>query len=161
MSAFPYSNVERPFSLMSQEPAVKLEDRLAGVQRSLNQPRTPLFEAFFAVENMDILQNRLRATIMKQTGYTIDRQSDDHLTTIMRKVYAEQATHRAATPQHVATEVRRLDDIVLGVVVPMVATGVASYLLYLRDASRIPDPLPRGVQTSIKGTKSYELFRGL
>lgn len=154
---FPFNSAGRPFSLTAQEPRVQLEDGLAGVQRALNQPRTPLLEAFFRVENTDVIQNRLRATIQKQTGYAIDRQSDTDLTVIMRKVFAEQARHQA----DVRAEVGRLNDIVLGVVVPMVATGVASYLAYLRDASRIPDPLPYGVQTSIKGTKSYELFRGL
>lgn len=143
--------------MMSQEPLPSLENRLAGVMRALNQPRTPLLEAFFSVENMDVIQNRLRATIQKQTGYAIDRQSDTDLTIIMRKVFAEQAQHQ--TPP--STEVPRLNNIVLGVVVPMVASGIAGYLAYLRDASRIPDPLPRGIQTSVKGTKSYELFRGL
>lgn len=153
----PYNQGARPFPLTSQEPLPALEDRLAGVMRTLNQPLTPLLQAFFAVENMDVIQNRLRATIQKQTGYVIDRQSDTDLTIIMRKVFGEQAQHQAAT----AAEVARLNDIVLGVVVPMVATGVAGYLAYVRDASRIPDPLPRGIQTSVKGTKSFELFRGL
>lgn len=154
---YPYTNAERPFTMVSREALPALEDRLAGVVRTLNQPRTPLLEAFFAIENVDILQNRLRATIQKQTGYTVDRQSDTDLIVIMRKAFAEHAQHQAP----VQPEVGRLNDIVLGVVVPMVATGVAAYLAYLRDASRIPDPLPRGIQTSVKGTKSYELFRGL
>lgn len=157
MATYPYNKAERPFNMVSQEALPALEDRLAGVQRSLNQPRTRLLEEFFAIENMDIIQNRLRATIKKQTGYTVDRQSDADLVIIMRKVFAEQAQHQSP----LKAEVARLNDIVLGVVVPMVATGVAAYLAYLRDASRIPDPLPRGVQTSVKGTKSYELFRGL
>lgn len=161
MASFPYSNVELPFSLMSEAPPAELEDRLSSIQRSLGQQRTPLFGAFFARENMDILQNRLRATIQKQTGYAIDRQSDTDLTVIMRKVFGEHASHAASSPEQVAAEVRRLNDLVLLIIVPMVATGVAGFLAYLRDASSLPDPLPRGVQTSVKGTKTFELFRGL
>lgn len=154
----PYNNFEVPFSMMSQAPTALLEDNLTGVLRSLNQPRTPLAEAFFAIENMDVIQNRLRATIQKQTGYAIDRQSDMHLTTIMRKVYAEHANNAQS---QIPAEVRRLDDIALAVAVPMVASGVVGYLTYLRDASRLPEPLPRGVQTSVKGSKTFDMFRGL
>lgn len=153
-----YSNFEVPFSVASQAPPTQLEDRLACVVRSLNQPRTPLLEAFFRVENLDVLQNRLRATLQKQTGYTIDRQSDTDLLVIMAKVFAEHASH---SRDNVAGEVARLNDVVLRITVPMVATGVAGYLAYLRDASRLPEPLARGVQTSVKGTKTYQLFRGL
>lgn len=156
--SFPYNTSESPFSMVSQAPSPGLEDTVTAVLRSLNQTRTPLVVAFFSVENVDVIQNRLRATIEKQTGYKIDRQSDEHLVVIMRKVYAEYATH---TSQDVAAEVRRLDDLVLSISVPMVAAGVAARLAYLKDASRLPDPLPRGTQTSIKGTKTYQLFRGL
>lgn len=158
MTSFPYNNKELPFAMMSEAPSGALETNLTAVLRSLNQPRTPLAEAFFRLENIDVLQNRLRATIQKQTGYAIDRQSDTHLTVIMRKVFAE---HASNSLQNVEAEVRRLNDIVLGITVPMVASGVASYLAYLKDASRLPEPLPRGVQTSVKGTKTFELFRGL
>lgn len=156
--SFPYSNFEVPFSAVSQAPSAQLEDRLACITRSLNQPRTPLLEAFFGVPNMDVLQNRLRATIQQQAGYAIDRQSDTDLLVIMRKVFAE---HASNVQQNLPAEVKRMNDIVLGVAVPMVATGVAGYLAYLRDASRLPEPLARGAQTSVKGTKTFEMFRGL
>lgn len=157
----PFSNFEVPFSLASQAPPAQLEDRLSCVLRSLNQPRTPLLEAFFRVENLDVIQNRLRATIQQQTRYAIDRQSDTDLLVIMRKVFAEHATHAARAPPEVAAEVARLNTMVLHIVVPMVASGVAGYLAYVKDASQLPEPLARGVQTSVKGTKTYELFRGL
>ena len=158
MSTFPYSNFEVPFAAASSALSAPIEDGLTGVLRSLNQPRTPLAEAFFRVENIDVIQNRLRATIQRQTGYAIDRQSDTHLTIIMRKVYAEHASNSA---QGLDAEVRRLNDVVLRVAVPMVASGVAAYLAYLKDASRLPEPLPRGIQTSVKGTRQHELFRGM
>lgn len=154
----PYDNFEQPFSVVSRAPSAPLEDTLTAVLRSLNQPRSPLAVAFFRIENLDIVQNRLRATIQRQTGYAIDRQSDTDLLVMMRKVFAEHATNSA---DGVEAEVRRLNDRVLNVAVPMVAAGVAGYLSYVKDASRLPEPLARGMQTSVKGTKSYELFRGL
>jgi hypothetical protein len=162
--AFPYNNAEVPFSMASQAPPARLEDPLAAVQRCLNQPRSPLLVAFFSTENVDILQNRLRATIQHQTarpgrgGILIDRQSDTDLVVIMRRVYEDHANN---SPDNVAAEVTRLNNIVLSIVVPMVATNVAAHLAYLRDASRLPEPIPRGLHTSVKGSKTFELFRGL
>lgn len=157
--SFPFNNFEVPFSLMSQAPTAQMEDTLTSVLRSLNHPRTPLNETFFGLVNLDVIQNRLRASIQKQTGYAIDRQSDTDLIVIMRKVYAEQAAHSQGA--NVQAEVDRLNNMVLHVAVPMVASGVAGYLAYLKDASSLPEPIPRGTQTSVKGTKTYELFRGL
>lgn len=158
LARFPFTNAEAPFPLASQEGFTPLADNLNGIARTLNQPRSPLMDAFFSARNIDVLQNRLRATIQKQTGYAIGRQSETDLVVIMRRVYVEHASNLV---DGVEAEVRRLDDIVLRTVVPMVASGVAGYLAYLRDASRMPEPLPRGVQTSVKGTKTYEMFRGL
>lgn len=117
--------------------------------------------AFFDITNVDIIQNKLRAIILQRTRYVIDRQSDTDLQVIMRKVFAEHASHLESGPVTLREEVMRLNEIVLGIVVPMVASGVTGYLNYLRDASKLPEPLPRGTQTSIKGSKTFELFRGI
>ena len=158
LARFPFTNAEAPFPLASQEPHAALADDVNGIARSMGQLRSPLMDAFFSPRNFDVLQNRLRATIQKQTGYAIGRQSDTDLQVIMRRVYVE---HASNTLEAIEAEVGRLNTIVLQTVVPMVATGVAAHLAYLRDASRLPEPLPRGVQTSVKGTKTFELFRGL
>ena len=153
-----YDNFELPFSMTSVTAIpTRLEDAVEGLRRSLHQPRTPLFDAFFAITNIDVLQNRVRATIQQRSGFAIDRQSDTDLMLIMRRVFTDSANVGAPVP----AEVARMNDVVLFVVVPMVASGVAGYLAYLRDASRLPVPMARGEQTSVKGTKTFELFRGL
>jgi hypothetical protein len=157
MAAYPYSNFEVPFSLMSQRPLAQLEDPLQPIMRSLNQPRTPLLEAFFSDINVDVIQNGLRGTVLQRTGYSVDRQSDADLSVIMRRVFGEQANIGASD---VSVEVSRLNAMVLDIVVPMVSSGILGYLTYLRDASSLPTPIPRGAQTSVKGTKTFELFRG-
>lgn len=148
----------KAFAMTAPDPPAPLEDRVAAVLRSLNQPRTPLADAFFGVTNVDALQNALRGTIQRRSGYAIDRQKDEDLLVIMRRVFAERANSGAAD---VAAEVARLNGLVLGVAVPMAAASIAAYLAYVRDASRMPDPLPRGTNASIKGTRSLELFRGI
>lgn len=153
----PYDNFEVPFSVASGTPSGGLERAFEGVRRTLNQTPTPLFDAFFSVENLDVIQNRLRGIIKTRSGVSIDRQSDTDLIVMMQAVFSGNANVGAP----VSSEVRRLDDLVLEQAVPMVASGVTTYLLYLRDASRLPEPLPRGKQTSTKGSASLETFRGL
>jgi hypothetical protein len=155
----PYDNFEVPFSLTSLTTAPsQFDDTIESVRRSLSHMRTPLFDSFFSTVNIDVVQNRLRATIQKKSGYAIDRQSDTDLLVIMRRVYCDNSNVGATD---VAAEVSRLNDLVLFIVVPMVASGVVGYLAYLRDASSLPPPLKYGEQTSIKGTKTYELYRGV
>jgi hypothetical protein len=154
----PYDNFELPFSMSSSTPVPSLlEDAVEGVRRSLHVDRSPIFDSFFSVTNIDVLQNRVRAVIQDKSGLAIDRQSDSDLVLIMRGIFAGSAD--VGSP--VAGEVARLNEMVLSVVIPMVASGVASYLSYLRDANRVPEPLVRGQRTSTKGINTFDMFRGL
>lgn len=127
-----------------------------GVQRSTHLQATPLSTAFFSSANIERLQSRLRDIIRQKTGYVIDRQSDEQLLIVMRYVFMQSARHEGG-----AREVRRLNELVLVEIVPQVGSGLAQYLGYLKDASRMYTPMPRGQATSVKGTKAVELFRGL
>lgn len=111
---------------------------------------------FFGQANVDAIQAQLRDVIKKRLGYVIDRQPDDQLLIIMRYVYMNEARNDGGR-----AEVRRLNDLVLKEIAPMVASGVMQYLAYIRDASRLPTPIPRAQATSIKGTNTAELFKGL
>jgi hypothetical protein len=119
---------------------------------------TRLSEAFFSAVNIEAIQLQIRKLVKKRTGYTVDRQSDEALLAIMRHVYVRDAANLAAD---VKAEVARLNAKVVAEAAPMVASGVAQYLAYIRDASQLPDPLPRAQQTSVKGSKTSNLFRPL
>jgi hypothetical protein len=136
----------------------RLESLIGGMTRTVHLQGTDLSSRFFSVANLDEIQDGLRDAIRAGTGYTVDRQSDDALLAAMRHVYVRDARN---TGMDVGREVARLNRIVLAEVTPMVASGLVQYLAYLRDASRLPQPLPRPQQTSIKGSKSTELFRPL
>lgn len=125
---------------------------------SLRVQSTPLNTRFFSRANVDVLQDRIRASIKARMGYDISRQSDDQLLIAMRALYMQHGDH---APPNVDAELDRLNNIVLAEVLPGIAGGVRAYLGYVRDASRIPPPLERSVNTSIKGSKTYELFKGL
>ena len=149
-----YDIAEAPFPLYAQEPA--LTDMTATLRQRLSTAGTDdVNEAFFSQANVDAIQRELRAVIRTRLGYAIDRQPDDQLLIIMRYVYMNESRNTGG-----AREVRRLNQLVLREVVPQVASGVMQYLAYLRDASQLPEPIPRAQATSIKGTDTAQLFKG-
>lgn len=153
-----YDVPELPFSLF--DTTTKTTDVPTGVAtglvRSTHVQESDVSRAFFSTKNMDVLQKELRDSILEQTGYLIDRQSDESLLIIMRYVYMQSGRNCGGS-----AEVRRLNRLVLREIVPQVASGLMQYLAYLKDASTMAMPLPRGQATSLKGTKTTELFRGL
>lgn len=152
-----YDNQEVPFTTSTQG-GQRLESLVKAMTRSLHLQETALSAAFFSPANVDAIQVLVRDLIKRRTSYTIDRQSDDSMLAIMRHVYVRDSKNVVSD---VRGEVRRLNALVLQEAAPVVAAGMAQYLAYIRDASGIPTPLPRAQQTSIKGSKSTELFRGL
>jgi len=149
-----YDIEEAPFRLF--DTAATPEDRWVSMTRSTHQQQSELGRRFFSNENVEELQRRLRAEIKKRTGLVIDRQSDEQLLIVMRYVYMQSARNMGG-----AAEIRRLNELVLREIVPQVGAGLAQYLAYLRDASTLPTPIPRGLATSVKGTKPNEFFKGL
>lgn len=149
-----YDMQELPFTLYD---AINTpESRTVSMTRSTHKQASELSQAFFCESNIDYLQRRLQAEIRKRTGYAIDRQSEEQLLIVMRYVYMQSSRNVGGR-----AEVQRLNELVLREIVPQVGAGLAQYLGYLRDASTLPTPIPRGQATSLKGTKTTELFKGL
>lgn len=124
---------------------------------SLGQCVSPLSASFFSKENLNNIQIALRNRVHCKTGHTIGRQNEDTLLIIMRAIYALHAQN-PTTPEEVTREVQRINELVLAEIVPMAAGNLAAYLGYLRDASTMATPMPRGVNTSRKGTDVFSLF---
>lgn len=112
---------------------------------------TDLSRAFFSKTNLNAIQKELKVQIHHATGHVIDRQSDTEVTGIMKGVYEAFSNNEGGKE-----EIKRLNDIVLDILVDQVKAGVQGYLTYLKDASTIPEPLSRGTFASIKGDKSIE-----
>jgi hypothetical protein len=136
-----------------------LEAKVNTMLRGIREDPNPLNMAFFGTGNIDALQGRIASVIKQKTGMSIGRQSDDELLVIMRNVYMSAGALRRSGA--IGREVSRLNEQVLRIAVPNVGAGLAAYLGYVRDASRLPEPLARGEQTSIKGEKTTALFRPL
>ena len=114
---------------------------------------TQLSRDFFSDSNVDEIQCQLADRVAAATGHTISRQSDAEILGIMRGVFEAFSDHHDRRRRR---EVRRLNEIVLDIVVDQVITGVQAHLQYITDASTIAEPLSRGVFASIKGSRSLQ-----
>lgn len=139
-----------------------LESQTTGLLRSIREIPTSLNLTFFSQANVDRVQALLRDAIRERTGYGIDRQNDEAVLTVLRNVYVRASTRDSSSEQAVRAEVERLNGLVLRELVPVVGSALRQYLGYIKDASTLQEPLPRGQSTSIRGENTtFTLFRGL
>lgn len=131
-------------------------DLTSSIVTSMHQCDTPLSGSFFSASNMDVIQSNLRIIVREKTGYVIGRQSEEQVALVMRGVFTLYANSGAPVDH----EVKRLNALVLSQLAPMVGTGIAAYLGYVRDASQMHVPLERSKNMSMKGTKMGEMFKG-
>jgi hypothetical protein len=118
------------------------------LEDSIRIEKTALSVAFFSPINLAHLQVRLREVIYKKTRHIIDRQSDEQMAIVMRAIFLRTMPHAADDVQR---ELARLNNGVLAEVVPLVGSGIAQYLSYLRDSTTQPLLLDRPINESIKG----------
>ena len=151
-----YNTGVQPYQLYSEEKPYE------GINyfmiRSLHQSPDAVNTRFFNSNNVDVLQKTLRETIKAKTGYLIDRQADDQLLIIMRGCYIENNIDRTLPPME---QVSQLNAMTVRICLPQIASGLKQYLGYLKDASSLPSPISRSVNTSVKGSRTLELHVGL
>ena len=126
--------------------------------RSIHQSPDAINTRFFNSNNVDVIQNMLKSQIQSKTGFVIDRQDDDALLIIMRACYIENDVDSSLSPDDF---VKGLNDMVVRIALPQIASGIKGYLAYLKDASSLPTPIPRAQNMSVKGTRTLELRSGL
>lgn len=120
------------------------------IMNTMRQTNTPLGNAFFSADNMNVIQNSIRSTIKNETGLTIDRQNDNDLATIMRYIYITNSYNPAAD---VSAQLMLMNKRASEKAASQVRTGLAEHIGYLRDiASPIyPNALP--VSSTTYGNK--------
>lgn len=101
-----------------------------------------LAQVYFSAENMQIIQNAMRASVYKLSGgkINIPNQNVDNLKIIMRGIYMEYAEHY---PKDIKGQVEHLNQLVLDYAVPQVYSEAVSYFTYLVSQSTIPMPIER------------------
>ena len=101
---------------------------------------TSLSIAFFSKENIQILQNGIRAGVYKKSNgqYTIGPQDCDSLKIIMRSVYLQYAANQLA---NIPEQINELNQMDLNYCVQQVYSEAQGYMKYIDDASTLVVPI--------------------
>jgi len=132
----------------SPDAVFKMQERLA-VKNKATEYRNALsgiFEdnllskVFFSAENVQILQNGIRAGVyeMSEKKFVIAPQNVDTLKIVMRSIYLQYSEHRE---YDVTGEIERLNNLVLNYCVPTVFSEAIGYQKYRLDQSTLVVPL--------------------
>ena len=115
---------------------------------------TSLSNAYFSKENIQIIQNGIRAGVYKKSNqqYTVDHQDCDALKVIMRSVFLQ---HAANQPQNISKQIEELNKIVLDYCIFHVYSEAQGYMKYLRDVSTLAVPLAMPVVESQRDKNNY------
>ncbi len=108
---------------------------------------TALSQAYFSQQNIQIVQNGIRAGVFKRSNgqYTIGPQDCDSLKTIMRSVFLQ---YSANQPTNITQQIEQLNKIVLDYCIQQVYSEAQGYMKYIDDASTLVVPLAHPVMTS-------------
>ena len=112
-----------------------------------NWYNTALSDTFFSKENIQVLQNGIRAGVysMSNGQYHVGEQSCDQLMMIMRSVFLQSALNQ---PDDIPGQVAELNRIVLDYAVAQVYGEAQAYLKYRYDVSTLAVPLSAPVMSS-------------
>ena len=117
---------------------------------------TPLGNAFFSEFNRAGIHQSIVSFIKDQTGYEVDPQNDGDVQSLMRVVY----TDLVSDPNtNVRSQVAAMNAEVIKRATSTISTGMLQQLVYLRDISENPVPLPIPVTTSTYGNKLPSNFK--
>jgi hypothetical protein len=98
-----------------------------------------LAQVFFSKENIQIIQNGLRAGVYKMSDekFVIPPQNLDTLKIIMRSIYLQYAEHYE---DKITQQVEKLNSMVLDYAIPSVYGEAVSYMKYCQDQSSLVVP---------------------
>ena len=122
-----------------------------------NWKDSPLSLAFFSAQNIQSLQNGIRAGVYhKSKGqYVIGPQCVDTLKIIMRSTFLSYSANKMSD---ITGQIRALNKIVLDYCIPQVYGEAQGYVKYLEDASTLVVPIDRPVKVDVKNHTLQEKF---
>jgi len=117
---------------------------------------TLLSKTFFSKENIQIIQNGIRAGVYKKSNgqYIVGQQDCDSLKIIMRSIFLQ---HAANQPTHISSQVEELNKIVLDYCIFHVYSEAQGYKKYLYDASTLVVPLSTPIVETQKDKNNYKM----
>ena len=105
---------------------------------------TPLSNLFFSKENIDNIQNGLRAGVFKRSNgqYTIGVQDCDVLKIVMRSTFLQYSANQKT---NIKEQVEQLNQMVLNYCIQQVYSEAQGYIKYIYDASTLVVPIAHPV----------------
>ena len=103
-----------------------------------------LSNAFFSLQNLQIIQNGIRAGVYKRSNgqYLIGPQDCDSLKIIMRSVFLQNAANQ---PNNISQQVYELNKMVLDYCIQQVYSEAQGYMKYINDVSTLVVPIAHPV----------------
>lgn len=116
---------------------------------------TPLSQAFFSQQNIQIIQNGIRAGVYNKSNsqYVIGSQDCDSLKIIMRSIFLQ---HSANQPSNYEAQIYELNKIVLNYCIQQVYGEAQGYMKYINDVSTLVVPIAHPVMAN-NNDKQLEL----
>ena len=120
-----------------------------------NFSESNLSRAFFSKENIQIIQNGIRAGVYKISNnqYIIDNQNCDTIKIIMRSTFLQNSTN---LQNNIPNQIEELNNLVIEYCVKQIYSEAQAYINYKRDVSTMYKPIDRPVQPDYNN-KTLEL----
>ena len=136
---------------VSVSQSTDFRDAMAG-----NWYDTRLSLTFFSAQNINILQNGIRAGVYHKSNqqYIIDNQNEDELKIIMRSIFLQNSKNLAT---NIPEQIAQLNKLVLDYAIVQVYGETEGYMKYKRDASTLVVPLALPMLSTMKSSKQLEL----
>lgn len=140
-------------NIMSPPNQLTLFDRPPEIASSYNDAliggweSSPLSKAFFSKENINIIQNGIRAGVynMSNQRFVISTQSFDELKIIMRAIFLQ---HSVNLSNHISQQIKELNDAVYAYAIPRVYGEAQGYIKYVHDTSTLAVPMARPMSSN-------------
>jgi len=153
-SSFNLNNGRVPIKIPSSNELFKLYDKIPIDEcvslRSATQglwSETQLSKLFFSSENIQILQNGIRAQLyfLSNQQYLIGPQDCDTLKIIMRSIFLQYSSNK---PTAITQQISDLNKMVINYCVQQLYSEVQGYVKYIDDVSTLVVPLAHPIQAT-------------
>ena len=139
------NNIPDVFQLYDRVP---VNEKITSYRQALtgNWENNMVSNVYFSADNIQIIQNGIRAGVYKKSNkrFIIGPQDLDTLKIIMRSIFLQ---HSSNLPTHITQQIIALNKLVTDYCIPQLCGECDAYTKYKNDVSTLSVPLQRPVST--------------
>jgi len=147
-------NIQNKFEMFDKIPvdSRSYHDALTG-----NSYNTQLSDLYFSKENVQIIQNGIRAGVYNRSSnkHIISNQNLDTIHIIMRSIFLQNSKN---LPDNITEQIKDLNELVIEEIVSKLLGEIEGYLIYRKDISEIPEPLEKPKSDTITKHLEFKKF---